>query len=472
MVVSIRNSLILLLTIAVSGCFKEAANPIQPGDFVPVHARERLTSRPWLRSAAPQLKPLLPESRYPPLLTEDLVLPNGCPMDVHAYFHVDPDKLDQLLYNYEGLRCTAEATGPNQTRGLERIVWSGYEETWIPINSHLSLCGEMGWATKNGQVIDSDCIIILPGVLGHNSIRRTKDLADALRQRGFHVLPLELRGHGRTEDRYPDVFYNFSVLETGDLMTVSEWLQAQPHIRRTGLVGFCWSANQGLLAAWEDGRPEEHVSISPKLAPHMRPRTSARHFEAGIVAFSPVLRFEEVIEATYCPQPKWRHPVLAALQETIRQRMIYKNHPNPGGNLRTLIDDEFARSELNYPGAVEDGLDSLRLLPFRDLDDGHKLVNARIPVLIVHAANDPLTPPQAVADLMARTPNPNVSAIILPGGGHIGFTVYARSYYFSLIMNFFDPKTGPVAVSQMQPLPGAISGGQKRRPQDGSPGAD
>jgi len=76
-----------------------------------------------------------------------------------------------------------------------------------------------------------------------------------------------------------------------------------------------------------------------------------------------------------------------------------------------------------------------------------------VPVLIVHAANDPLAPAQEVADLFSRVKNPNVAAIILPSGGHVGFAAYNRAYYFSLIMNFFDPKTGPVAAPDSTTAP-------------------
>ncbi len=66
-----------------------------------------------------------------------------------------------------------------------------------------------------------------------------------------------------------------------------------------------------------------------------------------------------------------------------------------------------------------------------------------MPTLIVHSVNDPLQTAQEVADLMAETSNPNVAALMLPGGGHIGFQAWARRYFYNLIINFFDPRTGP-----------------------------
>src|SRR5262249_10767899 len=161
-------------------------------------------------------------------------------------------------------------------------------------------------------------------------------------------------------------------------------------------------------------------SISERLAPHLCSVTGKRHFEGGVMAFSPVLRYEDILEALYTHKSKFVYPVEWALQETVRHRMEVKGHPNPCGNLRTLIDDEFARSELNSTGSVEDALDFVRLSPHRDRTDGDKLTDARMPVLIVQAANDPLAPAQAVADLFARLPNPNIAGLVLASGGHIG----------------------------------------------------
>jgi len=59
-------------------------------------------------------------------------------------------------------------------------------------------------------------------------------------------------------------------------------------------------------------------------------------------------------------------------------------------------------------------------------------------VLIIHAANDPLAEAQTLADLFAKIHKPNVAGIVLSGGGHVGFAPFARDYYYSMIVNFFD----------------------------------
>jgi len=386
-----------------------------------------------------------------------MVNASGRPVDVYAHFQLDPAGLDSFFSNASGLIYSARLTGTDFRGNPPKLHWKNHEEVWIPVREGLALHGELALAQRDGRVIDTDCVVIIPGLLGHNDIHRLKDLADALRAAGFHALLLELCGHGQTNTRFPAIHYNFGTLEAADLLAVSEWLQNRPHVRRTGLIGFCWGANLALLAAWYDGRAEVHSSISDRLAARLRPVSAKRHFEAGVIAFSPVLRFEDIIDALETEQSGWRHPALAHLQDTICRRMKLKGFPNPSGSLFTLINDEFARSALDYPGAVEDGLDFLRLMPHRGRSDGDKLADCRVPVLIVQAANDPVAPAQDVADLCARVDNRNVAGLILPNGGHVGFAAYARSYYFSLAANFFDVKSGP-ATSRDARLTEASSG--------------
>jgi predicted alpha/beta-fold hydrolase len=89
-------------------------------------------------------------------------------------------------------------------------------------------------------------------------------------------------------------------------------------------------------------------------------------------------------------------------------------------------------------------------MPYQDRPIRDKLADARIPVLIVHAANDPLVPAQDIADFVAGVNNPQVSAIILPGGGHVGFAPYAKAYTFSLMRNFFDPRVGAAGTDRVK----------------------
>jgi predicted alpha/beta-fold hydrolase len=438
---------------------------------------EARTVRDWTAAAARQLQPLLPAQHRPALATDELVASDGNAIDVYAYFHTNPNTLASIFANFYGLLHTAQCS---HTTVPERDApaWPGFEDVWIPVADGVRVFGRIGFATRDGKRVKADCIVILPGLLGDLSVDRTRMIAEALVANGHHALAVELRGYGRTNREQPSVFYNFGVQETDDLQTIAEWAQAKPEVDRTGLIGFCWGANHVLLAAWDDGREANHVSVSARLQPFMRPRDKEQHdvfafavadgmngmsgtnghehkgnggtvhFAAGVIAFSPVLAFEEIIERTYKPTSVLVDPVLNTLQDGIRERKLEKGHVPVDGNLRTLIDSEFARSPVHYSGAVEDGLDYLRLMPFRGREPGDKLESARVPVLIVHGSTDPLASAQAVADCVARTKNPNVGALLTEGGGHVGFASYSRDWFYSVILSFFDPVRGAEATME------------------------
>jgi len=128
-----------------------------------------------------------------------------------------------------------------------------------------------------------------------------------------------------------------------------------------------------------------------------------------------------------------------------RDRMIRKGYPEATGNLRHLIAYEFAHSFFGPSLPIGDAYQCLCLLPYRGLPDGDKMERAQLPVLVVNSVNDPFLDAQDTAELVAQTSNPKVAALILRGGGHIGFAAYNRSYFYSLITNFFDPHRGAAA---------------------------
>lgn len=428
------------------GCVGQSF-PVDPAKLVVLSsegpAAGQLSTRDWLTSAHEHMAPLLPPRDPAALLTAALGS-EGRPCDVNAHFGTDPTAQHTLLANASGLLHTAQATVDAPT-GQDTPPWPGFNDIWVPIGDDFAISGRIGMAQRNGRVEDADCIIMLPGILADKNVLRTRDLCLALRDAGFHVIAIDLRGHGRTLRRYPDRFYTFGVLETGDLLALSDWLELQPHIRHTGLMGFCWGANLALLAAWEDGRGNDMTDISPRIREKQQRISRKRHFQAGVVAFSPPLRFEQIVDLT--SQREWSpliNPVLAGLQDRIRERFRYMGYGKPTGDLDQLIRAE-ARGTPFGEEDFADGYRYLRLLPYRGRPVSRKLEHARTPVLIVQAANDPLCPAQDVADFTAGLANPNVAALILAGGGHDGFAPYASDYFYSLIFNFYDPGIGAAA---------------------------
>lgn len=440
------SSLLFLLVAVCAGCFQERSIPLRAGDLRRIEfcSPPPATTRDWLRAAHAQLADMIPDRPETALLTEELVAADGRPIDVARHFGEPFEVQHTVIGNFYGLMHTAQASHTGD-RALHDAIppWPGFSDTLVRVSDGVTLFGRIGFAERDGRVIRSDCIVLLPGLLGDLRVDRTKQIAAALRANGLHVLAIEVRGSG---ERAAEQAYTFGVRETGDLLAVAEWLQAMPEVRRTGLIGFCWGANQALLAAWADGCGPSHAAISPRIAGELRPANPAvRHFEAGVIAFSPCLEFENIIERCDHEYATLENPVLASLQGGIRARKNTRAYPDRNGSLRTLIDYEFADWNQRVPGVVALGLDYLRFVDFRGKPAGDKLEAARIPTLIVHGRNDPLADAQEVADFIATVENPGVAAIVLPGGGHVGFAPFARAYFYSLILGFFDPTTGAAA---------------------------
>lgn len=442
-----------VLLLAGAGCNGNFA--MRPGDLVRLPPVDSIRPPPrdvrdWLARAHAVLARELPPLSRPALLTDDLATRDGRPVNVWARFWIVPAALKTLLLNLPGYIDTVLGSASTFAVEDEPPPWPGFDTVWIPVQNGIELCGRLGLARdERGAVRDTACVIILPGFFGDHSVVRTRDLAAAIRGAGLHALSLEMRGHGQVERRYPDRGYTFGVIETGDLLYVDEWLRRQAGVHSTGVVGFCWGGNVALLAAWLDGRTAEDENVGPTLAGFVPPPSGERHFAAGVLAFSPVLHFEDVIEdCDTWRSPAWDPPSYA-LQNVVRWRILLKGWGRPHYSLRRLIDREFANSELGIDEPRwRDSLRFLRLMPFRGRPAGAKLSGARCPVLLVHGANDPFIPAQLVADCVSGIRNRNVAAVILPGGGHIGFAPYARRYFYSLIINFFDPDRGPAGLVQ------------------------
>lgn len=436
----------VLLTLFSAGCFSQRSFPLSPEEFVPATplAGDGLTTREWLRRTHSQLKSLLPPGDPPALLTDELTAVDNRghrhAADVFAHFQRDPDKLNSIWTNWSGIQDTAQCAG-GDSDGTAPPTWPGFEDRWIPVGA-LELCARVGFAKDRGGARRAPAVIVLPGLLGDNQVWRTRDICLALRDHGVHAIALEIRGYGQTGQRYPDLYSTFGVLESYDLLAVAAEAKRWPEVTEVGAIGFCWGANQALLAAWvAAGAPNQHGELD-RLRPWLPDIGAPPHtlLRAGVIAFSPVLRFDEIVADCERPWQLTENPLLNRLQTGIQARMIQKRHRDVSGSLADLIRFEFERSELTYPGSVEDGYAFLRFLPYRDMPAINRLSGVTSPALIVQAANDPLTSAQNVADLLVAVDNPQVAAIVLPGGGHIGFAAYARKYFYSLILNFFAPQ--------------------------------
>jgi predicted alpha/beta-fold hydrolase len=388
---------------------------------------------------------LLPSARQSSLLTDQIRDTDGQTINVYDHFGIRKEGLRTLLGNLEGITCTAQSASRDSHIDTPAPLWDGFEDILVPIGDRFELSGRMGYAERNGEVLKTDCIVILPGLFGDNGVQRTQDMAEYLRAAGFHVLALEVRAHGQTEARHPELYHTWGVLESDDLMYVSDWLEALPEVTRTGLIGYCWGANIAMSAGWYDAVGPQDPLFSDRIRQELTAPVGPRRYRAGIILLSPILGWERLRDELETPRGPLSDPIYHAIQETIQNRMIRKGYEAPSGSLRQLIQEEFDHCDVPLPHGVEEAFVLVRFLPYKNKTFHDKLSKVRTPLLFVHGANDPLSPAQEIADLVATTDNPNVASVILPGGGHVGFAAYAKEYYFGLVAKFFDPVTGPSA---------------------------
>ena len=207
--------LCLSITVLNVGCFAERSFPFRPDRIKMLPPSDQPeTTRQWLRRAHDALVHKLDDDDEElALLTEDMLDAEGKPIDVMAHFDREDKTLHSVFDNLRGLEHTAQVTGTSESIEDPAPAWEGFEDVWIPIDEGVKIQARIGLARDaDGEPRNASCIILLPGLLGDNMRLRSRDIASGLRDYGFHAISLELRGHGQTEAKHPELAYNFGVL--------------------------------------------------------------------------------------------------------------------------------------------------------------------------------------------------------------------------------------------------------------------
>lgn len=447
------------LTVAgfLPGCLAEASFPAIEKDLrlyestVIFDCDGAPPARRWLEQVHERLADLLPAADRGALVSDEL--PDR-PKSIYTRFGRDPDSLGSLFANFGGLLHTAQvAKGDVEAERLdspEPRPWPNFESTWVPVAPDLKLFSRLGvHRDADGKPLRRDTVLIAVGFLGNLGGYRYRDLSAALYERGYHVLCMEMRGHGQTGQKYSDIPMTFGILESTDLLNASHWVRENCAAKRVGLIGFSWGATDALIAAWLDGEMNRSYSSDPiwRRVPFAG-RTSA--FDAGVIAMSPILDMNQITESFEQEYSVLGDPIRNYTQNNIKQYMKLRNAPFIDHRVKTFIKFEagrcvLAREYRDYPTFEATGFDFLDIVSESGME---KLRRIRTPVLVIHGVNDPLSPAHLVAGLGNRVRNPNFGVLLMPGGGHGGLPAVSSAYYYSLILNFFNPLVGPRSVSR------------------------
>ena len=449
-------SVSLLLT---TGCLTERSFPMHERDLrhiAPQEVKEHgvtLSTRAWAAKVHEELRPLLPMTVRGALLTDDL---RG--VDVYAHYGIVRQTLDSVVANFQGINRSAAVVPSANT--FNDTKWPGYAPVEIVMDDGLPLSVRL--AAPAGREIEGSYVVVAHGLFGQSAGYRQYDLCQALRAFGHHVVTVDMRGHGETGRLHPEYPITFGLDEPRDLLTVSRFLRVKLHADRIGLVGFSMGAHQALMTAWLDGDSSLPDSSTVASGSSPSPITVALHrpparpaFDGGIFVISPVLNMVEYADSLNTRHTVVDSPVRAIFQDKVEARMRQFG-AKPSRSMWDLMEEELRRSSWakrykNYWSLMDD---NLSFIDFCAHGSGaHRMESARVPVLIIQAADDPITgSAQAVADVFGHVTNPNCGVILLREGGHGGFPALSSSYYYSLLHAFFDPKTSPRPAGDLPDL--------------------
>jgi len=444
-------ALIAVAVAAVPGCFfSEQSFPLDEREVrtLPVSMEPRASTRQWARVAHEQFRDLLPSSARDALFVEDFRTGDGSTTDVYVHFGWNRLYLANIFKNFFGLLNTIQCIGSRSHEGRP-VAWPGYEVVSVPMEDGLELFGLLGKPT--GPDAGGSYIVLTHGLFGSLSGFDFFNTAEALRSRGHHVLAVSKRGHGDTHRRHPEYPNTFGASESRDYISASQWLRDRHGAKRVGLLTYCWAALEALFAAWIDGRPADPRDAGEPTVWNSLPKPGPQTwFDAGIFAVSPSTDFPTLCNALDTRRSQFDEPVLHFIQNATMDRMRELGL-SPSHRMWALIDHELGRSrwsrQCGDPDRAKREIARFLNLTADNWNEGRaRMEMVRCPLLVLHAANDPLAPAHGVAELFAGVENPNVGVVMIREGGHTGFASLAKAYHYNLLLSFFDPKTGPTTV--------------------------
>ena len=438
----------LLLPLLAAGCFSERSFEMVPAQLVRMPAGQSLSTREWATRMHALAADKLPADRRDGVTTDQLK-EGDVPLNVWQRFHLEPTELDSIFTNLHGIEQSAQVSSPPpvmENGHVKRTLWVGFQAVQVPVGKDQFLFGIMGTPEPDREIPGS-FIILTHGLFGSLDGYDIENHAQALRRAGHHVLAIEMRGHGETRCEHPEYAITFGVRESGDLLATTDWLRATHGAMRVGLVCFSLTGYESLLTAWLDGRHAVEEFAGMPLLQELPAHRERAAFDAGMFVVSAPVGIMGVTKDFEHRYSALDGPVKASFQDRVAQRL--HDYGDPAGfSMWDLSRAELMRSGL-MAKPIEFDVAKPDFLRFIDMSADHwrvgaaRMENVRVPLLVLSAANDPLATGQSVADLFALQGNPNIGVVLLKEGGHMGFSALSADYYYSLMVNFFDPKTAP-----------------------------
>jgi hypothetical protein len=238
---------------------------------------------------------------------------------------------------------------------------------------------------------------------------------------GFNVLAIDLRNFGKSQS-LSNTPSTAGWKEGEDLLAAAKFLGEMPEVTSVGITGFSMGAGSTMRAAY-----------SAKEYPYLT---------GGAIAwngYSDARRQLDYID-TKPPVTDPFYPVYWSFVGTQKLRKDDMKQYIDDPEIRAFLDQPF--KEFNFENYVEKiaapyyGVTADEV--FSNASSKEYLADIEVPLLIIHAADDPICLPSEMDDLIEPADqNPNVNVWMLWTGNHCGFRWYDRNWFETVLRDYF-----------------------------------
>jgi predicted alpha/beta-fold hydrolase len=265
-------------------------------------------------------------------------------------------------------------------------------------------------------------IVMSHGFMGSKNDHYIIDSAlTAYAEWGFNVLAIDLRNFGRSQSLAHGPT-TAGWRESEDLLAAAKYMSERPEVTSVGITGFSMGAGATMLAACRAGE--------------------FPYLTGGAIAWNGYGDARRMVEYI-SKRPPVTHPFFPVylgfrLMHKIRREDMKDYIDDP--ELLTYLDGGFEGADfatyIDKIAAPHYGVTTDEF--YASASPRNFLAGVEVPLLIVHAEDDPICPPSEMDDLReAAADNPNVDIWMLPAGNHCMFRYVDKRWYDKVMRDFF-----------------------------------
>lgn len=266
-------------------------------------------------------------------------------------------------------------------------------------------------------------LVLSHGFMGSKNDHYIIDMAlTAYAEWGFNVLAVDLRNFGKSQSLgHSPTTAGWK--EAEDLLAAAKLLASLPGTTTVGLIGFSMGAGSVMNAA---GMAAEHPYIT-----------------GGAVAVNGYADAKRMVDYI-STRPPLTDPFYGA---HLSFRLMHKLRRE---DMKRYIEEPEWLDLISLPFSQADFTDYVEMIAapsygvtaeemYRKASPRESIAGVGVPLLVLHAMDDPVCPPSEMDELADLTDdNPNVKIWMMPVGSHCAFRYFDRDWFYTTMRGFFS----------------------------------